>query len=140
MAEIRPRHLEGAVARIPIIKMGDFLLVSVQVELHDELALRLEEDLAVKIDETGARGVLIDVSGLQIVDSFVGRVIGDVAAVAALLDCRTVLVGIQPAVAMTLVTLGLTLDKVRTALSVEQGMELLGAPVRWGANGNRRQG
>lgn len=140
MAEIRPRHLEGAVARIPIIKMGDFLLVSVQVELHDELALRLEEDLAVKIDETGARGVLIDVSGLQVVDSFVGRVIGDVAAVAALLDCRTVLVGIQPAVAMTLVTLGLTLDKVRTALSVEQGMELLGAPVRWGANGNRRQG
>lgn len=138
MGEARPGHPEGAVARIPIMKMGDFLLVSVQVELHDELALRLEEDLAVKIDETGARGVLIDVSGLQIVDSFVGRVIGDVAAVASLLDCQTVLVGIQPAVAMTLVTLGLALDNVRTALSAEQGMELLGAPVRWGANGNRR--
>lgn len=125
------------IERIPIMKIGDYLLVSVQVDLHDELALRLEEDLAARIEATGAKGVLIDVSALQLVDSFVGRVLGDVAAVAALLDCATVLVGIQPAVAMTLVQLGLSLPRVKTALSIEQGLEILGAP-RLDGRGNHQ--
>ena len=130
----------AGVVRIPVLRIGDFLLVSIQVELLDDVALALEEDLAVQIEKTGARGVLIDVSAVRLVDSFIGRVLVDIAAVARLLDCEAVLVGIQPAVAMTLVTLGLSLGGMRTALTMEQGMEILREPLRGGANGHHRAG
>jgi rsbT antagonist protein RsbS len=113
------------VDRIPILKMGEFLLVSIQVDLDDRLAMTLQQDLSERIVKTGARAVLIDISAVQMVDSFIGRTMTDIAAVSRLLDAETVLVGMQPAVAMTLVELGLTLKGVRTALTVEQGMELL---------------
>lgn len=113
--------------RIPILRMGKLLLVTVQVDMHDELAVRLLDDLTTQIRKTGARGVLIDISGLDMVDSFIGRMIADVAATSRILDARTVVVGIQPAVAITLVELGMALPGVRTALDVEMGMELLNA-------------
>ena len=111
--------------KIPILQLGEFLLVSVQVDMHDQLALALQEDLTVRIHQTSARGVLIDISSLEIVDSFMGRMIAHIAAMASILDAQTVIVGMQPAVAITLVELGLDLPGVKTALNVNKGMELL---------------
>ena len=111
--------------RIPILRMGKILLVTVQVDMHDQLALRLQEDLTVAIEKNEAKGVLIDISGLEIVDSFIGRMIADISGMARLLDAITVVVGMQPAVAITLVELGLSLPGVATALNVERGMQLL---------------
>jgi rsbT antagonist protein RsbS len=113
------------VDRIPILKMGEFLLVTIQVDMHDQLALTLQDDLTARISSTGARGVLIDISSLEVVDSFIGRMIGSIAVMSRLMNAETVVVGMQPAVAITLVELGLTLPGVRTALDVERGMELL---------------
>lgn len=115
--------------RIPILKMGDFLLVTIQVDMHDRLAVQLQDDLTTRISETGARGVLIDISSLEIVDSFIGRMIANIAAMSRVLDAQTVVVGMQPAVAITLVELGLTLPGVRTALNPEKGMALLNRSV-----------
>lgn len=111
--------------RIPILKLGQALLVTVQVDMHDRLAAALEEDLSARIVATGARGVLIDISGLEIVDSFIGRMLDNIAAVSRLLDADTVVVGMRPAVAITLVELGLSLTGVRTALDVDRGMALI---------------
>ena len=111
--------------RIPILTMGRLLLVTIQVDMHDRLALALQDDLTSRIVKDGARGVLIDISSLDVVDSFIGRMIGNTAAMARVLDAETVVVGMQPSVAITLVELGLTLSGVRTALNVEKGMALL---------------
>jgi rsbT antagonist protein RsbS len=116
--------------RIPILKMGSFLLVSIQVDMHDQLATALQDDLTARISQTGARGVLIDISAVEVVDSFIGRMIANIAGMARILDAQTVLVGMQPAVAITLVELGLTLPGVRTALNVERGMALLQTELR----------
>jgi len=113
--------------RIPILRMGRYLLVTIQVDMHDQLALTLQDDLTQRIVDDRARGVLIDISSLDVVDSFIGRMISNIAAMARVLDAQTVVVGMQPAVAITLVELGLTLDGVRTALNVEKGMALLQA-------------
>ena len=110
---------------IPILKMGDFLLVTIQVDMHDRLAMTLQDDLTSRIVDTHAKGVLIDISALEIVDSFIGRMLADIAAMARVLDAETVVVGMRPAVAITLVELGLSLTGVRTALNVERGMDLL---------------
>jgi rsbT antagonist protein RsbS len=111
--------------KIPILKMGRFLLVTVQVDMHDQLAMQLQEDLTDRIVSARARGVLIDISSLEVVDSFIGRMISNIAAMARVLDAETVVVGIQPAVAITLVELGLSLEGVRTALNIDRGMALL---------------
>jgi rsbT antagonist protein RsbS len=111
--------------RIPILKMGSFLLVTIQVDMHDQLALQLQDDLTTRIVAVKARGVLIDISSLEIVDSFIGRMISNIAGMARVLDAETVVVGMQPAVAITLVELGLSLEGVRTALNVDKGMVLL---------------
>jgi rsbT antagonist protein RsbS len=111
--------------RIPILKLGRALLVTIQVDMHDRLALALEEDLTQKIVATGARGVLIDISALELVDSFIGRMLNNIAAVSRILDADTVVVGMQPAVAITLVELGLTLSGVKTALDVDRGMRMI---------------
>lgn len=111
--------------RIPILRMGKFLLITIQVDMHDRLAIQLQEDLTNKVTQTGAKGVLIDISGLDIVDSFIGRMISKISQMSKILDAETVVVGMQPAVAITLVELGLSLQGVRTALSVERGMEIL---------------
>ena len=111
--------------RIPILKIGRLLLVTIQVDMHDRLALALQDDLTTRIAQSGARGVLIDISSLDVVDSFIGRVLANIAAMSRVLDAQTVVVGMQPAVAITLVELGLSLPGVRTALNVERGMELL---------------
>src|ERR1700691_4004901 len=111
--------------RIPILRMGEFLLVTIQVDIHDQLALRLQDDLTQAIQAKGAKGVLIDISALEMVDSFIGRMIADISGMARILDAQTVLVGMQPAVAITLVELGLSLPGVETALNVERGMQLL---------------
>lgn len=111
--------------RIPILRMGDFLLVTIQVDMHDELAITLQDDLSERISKTSARGVLIDISALDMVDSFIGRMIGTISGLSKIMDAETVLVGMQPAVAITLVELGLTLPGVITALNVERGMNLL---------------
>ena len=110
---------------IPILKMGNCLLVSIQVDMHDRLALTLQDDLTDRIVKTRARGVLIDISSLEIVDSFIGRMLANIAAMSRVLDAETVVVGMRPAVAITLVELGMSLAGVRTALNVEQGMETL---------------
>ena len=111
--------------RIPILRMGRLLLVTIQVDMHDRLAMALQDDLTARIVKDRATGVLIDISALDIVDSFIGRMISNTAAMARVLDARTVLVGMQPAVAITLVELGLTLHGVQTALNVEKGVALL---------------
>jgi rsbT antagonist protein RsbS len=121
------------VEKIPILRMGDFLLVTIQVDMHDRLAMTLQDDLTQRISETGARGVLIDISSLEIVDSFIGRMLGNIAAMSRVLDAETVVVGMQPAVAITLVELGMSLPGVRTALNVDAGMEVL----RHSVNGRR---
>jgi rsbT antagonist protein RsbS len=113
--------------RIPILRMGEFLLVTIQVDMHDRLVMTLQDDLTTRIAETGARGVLIDISSLDMVDSFIGRMLGNIAGMARVLDAETVVVGMRPAVAITLVELGLSLTGVRTALDVEKGMDLLRA-------------
>ena len=111
--------------RIPILKMGEFLLVTIQVDMHDRLAMTLQEELTDRIVKTRARGVLIDISALDVVDSFIGRMLGHIAAMSSILDAETVVVGMRPAVAITLVELGLSLPGIRTALNVEKGMEVL---------------
>lgn len=111
--------------RIPILKMGSYLLVTIQVDLYDRLALNLENDLITMVSKTEAKGVLIDISAVSIVDSFMGRILGNIASMSRIMDAETVVVGMQPAVAITLVELGLTLQGVHTALNVEKGMELL---------------
>lgn len=111
--------------RIPILKMGEYLLVTIQVDMHDRLAMTLQDDLTARIVSTRAKGVLIDISALEMVDSFIGRMLGDTAAMSRVLDAETVVVGMRPAVAITLVELGLSLAGVRTALNVERGMDLL---------------
>ena len=116
--------------RIPILKMGEFLLVTIQVDMHDQLAISLQDDLTHQIVKHRAHGVLIDISSLEIVDSFIGRMIGNIAGMARMLDAETVLVGMKPAVAITLVELGMSLPGVRTALNVEKGMAMLQSSVR----------
>jgi rsbT antagonist protein RsbS len=113
------------VDRIPILKMGEFLLVTIQVDMHDRLAMTLQEDLTDRIVQVKAGGVLIDISSLEIVDSFIGRMLANIASMARILDAETVVVGMRPAVAITLVELGMSLPGVRTALNVEQGMAVL---------------
>jgi rsbT antagonist protein RsbS len=116
------------VERIPILRMGDLLLVTIQVDMHDQLALTLQDDLTAQIQNTGAKGVLIDISALDMVDSFIGRMIANLSSMSHILDARTVVVGMRPAVAITLVELGLSLHGVKTALDVERGMKLLREP------------
>jgi rsbT antagonist protein RsbS len=111
--------------RIPVLKMGDYLLVTVQVDMHDRLAVALQDDLMEQIRRHSARGVLLDISALDLVDSFIGRTIGNIAGMARVLGASTVVTGMRPAVAITLVELGLSWKGVRTALTVERGMELL---------------
>ena len=113
--------------KIPILRMGEFLLVTIQVDMHDRLAMTLQDDLTGRIVEVGARGVLIDISALDMVDSFIGRMLGNIAAMARVLDAETVVVGMRPAVAITLVELGLSLEGIRTALDVEKVMSILRA-------------
>jgi rsbT antagonist protein RsbS len=121
--------------KIPILRMGEFLLVTIQVDMHDRLAMALQEDLTQMISRTEARGVLIDISSLEIVDSFIGRMLGNIASMSRVLDAETVVVGMQPAVAITLVELGLSLAGVRTALNVDAGMEVLKTAVRGSTDG-----
>ncbi len=111
--------------RIPILQMGEFLMVTIQVDMHDKLAMSLQDDLTERISRKNAKGVLIDISSLEMVDSFIGRMLSNIAAMSSVLDARTVVVGMQPAVAITLVELGLSLKGVRTALNIERGMALL---------------
>jgi rsbT antagonist protein RsbS len=118
--------------------MGKFLLVTLQVEMHDQLALRLQDDLTSSIQVNGSKGVLIDISALEMVDSFMGRMLSDMSGMARLLDARTVLVGMQPAVAITLVELGLSLPGIDTALNVERGMELLKRELHDGDHNSAR--
>jgi rsbT antagonist protein RsbS len=117
------------VERIPILKMGEFLLVTIQVDMHDRLALTLQDDLTEQIVKHKAKGVLIDISTLEMVDSFIGRMLGSIAGMARLLDAETVVVGMQPSVAITLVELGLSMQGIRTALDVEKGMTALKVAV-----------
>lgn len=116
--------------RIPILKMGEYLLVTIQVDMHDRLAMTLQDDLTSRIVSARAKGVLIDISALEIVDSFIGRTLADIAAMSRVLDAETVVVGMRPAVAITLVELGLRLEGVRTALNVERGMDFLRTRIR----------
>ena len=132
--------------RVPILKLGDLLLVSIQIDLEDHTATALQEDLSERIATTGARGVLIDISALEIVDSFVGKMLSTIASVSRVLDAETVVVGMRPAVAITLVELGLSLGGVQTALDVEKGMSLLtraqvntGGPISISANSSPEQ-
>lgn len=121
--------------RIPILQMGEFLLVTIQVDMHDRLAMTLQDDLTNRIVQSSARGVLIDISALEIVDSFIGRILGNIAQMSRILDAQTVVVGMQPAVAITLVELGLSLTGIRTALNVERGMALLQSSLERAARG-----
>jgi rsbT antagonist protein RsbS len=123
------KGLSTPVERIPILKVGQFLLVTIQVDMHDRLALTLQDDLTERIVGTRARGVLIDISSLDMVDSFIGRMLGNIAGMSRILDAETVVVGMQPSVAITLVELGLSLPGIRTALNVDKGMVLLQASL-----------
>jgi rsbT antagonist protein RsbS len=116
---------KGDMERIPILRMGPFLLITIQVDMHDKLALQLQDDVTQRISDWGSSGVLIDISSLEIVDSFIGRMLANIAAMSRILGAETVVVGMQPAVAITLVELGMSLPGVRTALNVELGMDLL---------------
>ena len=120
--------------QIPILRLGGSLLVSIQVDMDDRVAVQLQDDLSAAIVKTGAHGVMIDISALDVVDSFIGRILGMIAATSRILDAHTVVVGMQPSVAITLVELGLSLKGVRTALSVERGMDLLRADAEGGAD------
>ena len=111
--------------QIPILRMSEFLLVTIQVDMHDRLAMALQDNLAEAVSRTGAKGVLIDISSLTMVDSFIGRMLSNISAICRIMDAETVVVGMQPAVAITLVDLGLSLPGIRTALNVDQGMNLL---------------
>jgi rsbT antagonist protein RsbS len=124
------------VDRVPILRLGDCLLVSIQVDMHDQLALTLQDDLTQKIVTTRASAVLIDISGLEMVDSFMGRMLGNIAAMSRILDAQTVVVGMRPAVAITLVELGLQLPGIRTALNVDAGLELLRSAIDRNGPGN----
>jgi rsbT antagonist protein RsbS len=126
--------------RIPILKVGDCLLVTIQVDMHDELAMSLQEDLTAQIAKYASRGVLIDISSLEIVDSFIGRMLANIAAMSRVLDAQTVLTGMQPAVAITLVELGMSLPGIKTALNVERGMELLREYMRQGGESEEIDG
>jgi rsbT antagonist protein RsbS len=117
------------VDRIPILRMGDFLLVTIQVDMHDRLAMTLQDDLTEMISQSGAKGVLIDISSLDVVDSFIGRMLANIAQMSRVLDAQTVVTGMRPAVAITLVELGMSLTGVRTALNVVRGMDLLRASL-----------
>ena len=125
--------------QIPILRMGDYLLVSIQVDMHDKLAVRLQEDLTDTISRQASKGVMIDISALDLVDSFVGRMIANISAMARILGANTVLVGMRPAVAITLVELGLSLPGVSTALNVERGMALLRGQIERGEGANERR-
>ncbi len=122
--------------RIPILRMGKVLLVTIQVDMHDQLAVTLQDDLTARIVETGAHGVLIDISSLEVVDSFIGRILGNIATMSRVLDAQTVVVGMQPAVAITLVELGMALPGLRTALDVEKGLDLLRRSVAGSTDGH----
>ena len=122
---------------IPILRMGDFLLITIQVDMHDRLALQLQDDLTTQIVRHNARGVLIDISSLDVVDSFIGRMLGNIAGMSRVLDARTVVVGMRPAVAITLVELGLSLPGIRTALTVDRGMTMLRAEMHDDASSGR---
>jgi rsbT antagonist protein RsbS len=124
--------------RIPILKMGDCLLVTILVDMHDRLAMTLLEDLTARVADSRARGVLIDISALDVVDSFIGRMLAYIAAMSRVLDAKTVVVGMRPAVAITLVELGLSMDGVNTALNVERGMELIRQALAHEGNANGR--
>jgi rsbT antagonist protein RsbS len=124
------------VERIPILKLEECLLVSIQVDMHDRLAMTLQDDLTGRIVSDRAKGVLIDISGLEMVDSFIGRMLADIAAMSRILDAETVVVGMRPAVAITLVELGLSLAGVRTALNIERGMALLRSRIQGGGRGD----
>ena len=125
--------------QIPILQVADCLLVSIQVDMHDQLAIKLQDDLTSKIVETHARGVMIDISTLEIVDSFIGRMLNNIAAMSRVLDAVTVVVGMQPAVAITLVELGLGLSGVRTALNVDKGLALIRRLIDGPENGIDRR-
>jgi rsbT antagonist protein RsbS len=125
--------------RIPILKMGSFLLVTIQVDMHDQLALALQDDLTSRVVSDRATGVLIDISALDIVDSFIGRMLGNIAGMARILDAETIVVGMRPSVAITLVELGLSLPGIRTALNVDRGMELLRSARNGETGDNGRQ-
>ena len=126
--------------RIPILRMGNYLLVTIQVDMHDKLALTLQDDLTNRICDLNAKGVLIDISSLEIVDSFIGRTLANIASMAKVLDAETVVVGMQPAVAITLVELGMSLPGIRTALNVESGMEYLRETVASHGDDDDRDG
>ena len=125
--------------RIPILTMGSFLLVTIQVDMHDQLALTLQDELTSRVVSDRARGVLIDISALDVVDSFIGRMLGNIAAMSRILDAETVVVGMQPSVAITLVELGLSLPGIRTALNVDRGMELLQSAGAGNAGGHGQE-
>ena len=122
--------------RIPILRMGEFLLVTIQIDMHDQLALKLQDDLSNAIQQHGTKGVLIDISTLEMVDSFIGRMIANIAGMARILDAETVVVGMRPAVAITLVELGLSLKGVKTALNVERGVDLIRSKLNGAAAGD----
>jgi rsbT antagonist protein RsbS len=122
--------------RIPILRMGDFLLVTIQVDMHDQLAITLQDDLTDQIAKTGAKGVLIDISALDMVDSFIGRMIANISSMASILSSQIVVVGMQPAVAITLVELGMSLRGVKTALNVDRGMEHIRNTLQWAESGD----
>jgi rsbT antagonist protein RsbS len=127
------------IERIPILRIGQFLLITIQVDMHDQLAMTLQDDLTHEIEKSGARGVLLDISTLDVVDSFIGRMISNISAVASLLSAQTVVVGMQPAVAITLVELGLTLPGVHTALNAERGMAMLRRALTEDVDASRQQ-
>ena len=126
--------------KIPILRMGDFLLVTIQIDMHDQLALKLQDDLSNAILKNASKGVLIDISTLEMVDSFIGRMVADISGIGRILGAETVLVGMQPAVAITLVELGLSLPGVATALNVERGMALLRRRIDGTDEGNDSTG